>query len=201
MGWGSAGSGASKQREALGDGSATLSTPVAAPPARPGAPNLAESGVLRLSLHAQGCSLAGRARNAEAPRPGVATASPRTSSLGLHRPRLICVAKGGNVETETKVPKSKASSAPKQYDAQVTGEPLTCFPLWCLRLFSPPLHKPFRRREDKTGCKAPRETSSGCVDPAAPPVLPTRAREEDVGSARPVPARSLSLGITGFCRD
>lgn len=80
---------ASKQREALCVGPATLSTPAAVPPARPGAPHPTAPEVLRPSLHAQRCSLgstAGRVRSAAAPGLSVAEARRRTFSLHLQHP-------------------------------------------------------------------------------------------------------------------
>lgn len=83
----------------------------------------------------------------------------------------------------------KASLAPKQ-NAQVTEEPLTCFPLCCLRLFPPPVHKPFQKRGEKGGdreqCSSPKPAVAARVPRQPCPALRCAA-EREVGSAGPGP--------------
>lgn len=80
--------------------------------------------------------------------PRVPTALPRHPPPIYAAPVLFASLEVGNMGVQgPKSRKRRASQSflgPKQ-NTQVTEEPLTCFPLWCLCLCSPTLHKPFQK--------------------------------------------------------
>lgn len=86
--------------------------------------------------------------------------------------------------------------APNQ-NAQVTEEPLTCFPLCCLRLFTQPLHKPFQKPGEKS--RGWGQGAEQLPKPAVATRVPRRplpsfalSRRDRSGLCRSRPARSLS---------
>lgn len=84
--------------------------------------------------------------------------------------------------------------APKQ-NTQVTEEPLTCFPVWCLCLCSPTLHKPFQKGGGgkKWGDQGAEERPKPAVTERVPRrPCPALRCGERCGLGRSRPARSPS---------
>lgn len=199
----------SRQRETLRRGSPSPYSSGCVPRS-PG--NLGSHCAREASLQRQRCSPWSPIRgdpSAAVLRPRVATARPITFlthlflSCPIYMPRIRGYGSSSPPQSPPNGELPKASLAPKQ-NAQVTEEPLTCFPLCCLRLFPPPVHKPFQKGGEKGG--------GGTGSSAAPPsrlwLRGSRGNPAQLCAARrrekwalPVPARSPALGITGFCRD
>lgn len=181
-----------RQKEILCRGSSFL-YPTGCTPRTPG--NLDSHCAQEASLRHQRCSrwsLIPGAPSAAVLSPRVYTARPRKFFRYLCLPCPICIPRS-KVYWEFESPQCppngelhKASLAPKQ-NAQVTEEPLTCFPLCCLSLLSPPLHKPFQKGGEKsgaeTGTRAAPQAGCGCASPAAPPAQLCAASQREVGSA------------------
>lgn len=197
-----------RQRETLCKGSSSP-YPSVCSPRTPG--NLGSHCAQEASLRRQRCSPWSPIRgdpSAVVLRPVVTTICPRAFFPHLCLPCPTCIprSRGYGSSSPNKVPKMESFPKlpwPRTKMPKSLKNLLPVFHFAVCVCLPHPCTNPSRKGEKKvgeTGSRAAPQAGCGCAGPAAPPAQ-LCAEPQRQKWALPVPARSLALGITGFCRD